>query len=66
MPAEQPFPGQGLVVVLRGIEHQPQHFGVRKGEPFLLSIVQKGLDLLTETERSEAFVRWTGQDSLFP
>jgi PAS domain S-box-containing protein len=40
----------------------PQHFGVRKGEPLLLSIVQKGLDSLTETERSEAFVRWTGQD----
>jgi PAS domain S-box-containing protein len=39
-----------------------QHFGVRKGEPLLLSIVRKGLDSLTETERSEAFVRWTGQD----
>ena len=40
----------------------PQHFGVRKGEPLLLSIVQKGLDSLTGTERSEVFVRWTGQD----
>ena len=31
-------------------------------ESLVLSIVQKGLDSLTETERSEVFVRWTGQD----
>ncbi|MHB1025793.1 MAG: PAS domain S-box protein [Desulfobacteria bacterium] len=49
-------------IVPRHIYTLPQHFGVRKEEPFLLSIVQKGLDLLTETERSEVFVRWTGQD----
>lgn len=49
-------------IVPRHIYTLPQHFGVRREEPLLLSIVQKGLDLLTETERSEAFVRWTGQD----
>ena len=49
-------------MVPRHIYTLPQHFGVRKGEPLLLSIVQKGLDSLTETERSGAFVRWTGQD----
>jgi len=49
-------------IVSRPIYSLPQHFGVRKGEPLLLSIVQKGLDSLTETERSEAFVRWSGQD----
>jgi len=49
-------------IVPRHIYTLPQHFGVLKGEPLLLSIVQKGLDSLTETERSEAFVRWSGQD----
>ncbi len=49
-------------IVPRHIYTLPQHFGVRKGEPLLFSIVQKGLDSLTETERSEVFVRWTGQD----
>ncbi len=49
-------------IVPRPIYTLPQHFGVRKGEPLLLSIVQKGLDSLTGAERSEAFVRWTGQD----
>ena len=49
-------------IVPRPIYTLPQHLGVRKGEPLLLSIVQKGLDSLTETERSEAFVRWSGQD----
>ncbi len=49
-------------IVPRHIYTLPQHLGVRKGEPLLLSIVQKGLDSLTETERSEVFVRWTGQD----
>ena len=49
-------------IVPRHIYTLPQHFGVRKGEPLLLSVVRKGLDSLTETERSEAFVRWTGQD----
>lgn len=44
----------------------PQHFGVLKGEPLLLSIVQKGLDSLTESERSEVFVRWSGQDFTRP
>ena len=49
-------------VVPRHIYTLPQHFGVRRENPLLLSIVQKGLDSLTETERSEVFVRWTGQD----
>ena len=49
-------------IVPRHIYTLPQHFGVRKDEPLLLSIVQKGLDSLTETEHSEVFVRWTGQD----
>ncbi len=49
-------------IVPRLIDTLPQHFGVRKEEPLLLSIVQKGLDSLTEPERSEVFVRWTGQD----
>ena len=49
-------------IVPRHIYTLPQHFGVRKEEPLLLSIVQKGLDSLTEAERSEVFVRWTGQD----
>jgi PAS domain S-box-containing protein len=49
-------------IMPRLIETLPQHFGVRKEEPLLLSIVQKGLDSLTEAERSEVFVRWTGQD----
>ena len=49
-------------IVPRHIYTLPQHLGVRKGEPLLLSIAQKGLDSLTETDRSEAFVRWTGQD----
>ena len=49
-------------IVPRHVCTLPQHFGVRKGVPLLLSIVQKGLDSMTETERSEAFVRWTGQD----
>jgi len=49
-------------VVPRTIYSLPQHFGVRKGDPLLLSIVQKGMDSLSEMERSEAFVRWTGQD----
>jgi len=51
-----------LRIVPRHIKTLPQHFGVRKEEPLLLSIVQKGLDSLTEAERSEVFVRWTGQD----
>jgi two-component system cell cycle sensor histidine kinase/response regulator CckA len=49
-------------IVPRHIYTLPQHFGVRRSEPLLLSIVQKGMDSLTETERSEVFVRWTGQD----
>jgi len=49
-------------IVPRHIYTLPQHFGVRKEEPLLLSVVQKGLDSLTETERTETFVRWTGQD----
>ena len=49
-------------IVPRPIYTLPQHFGVRKGEPLLLSIVQKGFDSLTETERSEVFVRWSGHD----
>ena len=49
-------------IVPRPIYSLPQHLGVLKGEPLLLSIVQKGLDSLTETERSDVFVRWTGQD----
>ena len=49
-------------IVPRHIYTLPQHLGVSKGEPLLLSIAQKGLDSLTETDRSEAFVRWTGQD----
>ena len=49
-------------IVPRLIETLPQHFGVRKEEPLLLSIVQKGLDSLTEVERSEVFVRWSGHD----
>ena len=49
-------------IMPRHIYTLPQHFGVLKSEPLLLSIVQKGLDSLTETERSEVFVRWTGQD----
>jgi len=53
-------------IVPRHIYTLPQHFGVFKGEPLLLSIVQKGLDSLTETERSEAFMRWTGQDFSHP
>jgi two-component system cell cycle sensor histidine kinase/response regulator CckA len=53
-------------IVPRHIYTLPQHFGVLKGDPLLLSIVQKGLDSLTEAERSEAFVRWTGQDFAHP
>ena len=49
-------------IVPRTIYSLPQHFGVRKEDPLLLSIVQKGMDSLTETERSEVFVRWSGQD----
>jgi len=49
-------------IVPRHIYTLPQHLGVSKREPLLLSIAQKGLDSLTETDRSEAFVRWTGQD----
>lgn len=40
----------------------PQHFGVNKAEPLLLSIVAKGLENLTQAERTEIFVSWTGQD----
>ncbi|MFA6147914.1 MAG: transporter substrate-binding domain-containing protein [bacterium] len=49
-------------IVPRHIYTLPQHFGVPKGEPLLLSIIQKGMNSLTEAERSEVFVRWTGQD----
>ena len=49
-------------IVPRHIYTLPQHLGVSKNEPLLLSIAQKGLNSLTETDRSEAFVRWTGQD----
>jgi len=51
-----------LRIVPRHIESLPQHLGVRKEEPLLLSIVQKGSDSLTEAERSDVFVRWAGQD----
>jgi len=51
-----------LRIVPRHIHTLPQHLGVRKEEPLLLGIVQKGLDALTESERSGTFVRWTGQD----
>ena len=42
--------------------YSPQHLAVRRGDPMLLGILQKGLDSLTEQERAAIFVRWTGVD----
>ena len=53
-------------IVPRHIYDLPQHFGVRKEKPLLLSIVQKGLDSLSEKDLSEVFVRWTGHDFSHP
>ena len=40
----------------------PQHLAVRHDDAMLLEILQKGLDSVTEQERAEIFVRWTGVD----
>jgi len=40
----------------------PQHLAVRSDLPLLRSILQKGLDGITERERAAIFVRWTGVD----
>ncbi len=44
----------------------PQHFAVPQGREVLLGILAKGLATLTPWDRTEVFVRWTGQDLSLP
>ncbi|MHB8765352.1 MAG: PAS domain S-box protein, partial [Deferrisomatales bacterium] len=44
----------------------PQHLAVPRGREVLLGILEKGLATLTPWDRTEAFVRWTGQDLSLP
>lgn len=40
----------------------PQHLAVPRGNHMLAGILQKGLDAVTEAERTAIFLRFTGQD----
>lgn len=44
----------------------PQHLAVAKGNTQLLTILNKGLETLTEAERRGAFRKWTGEEEFVP